>query len=703
MAKKKAQSKKRSTSSAKLAKAGRKSITAALALAEGRKPGKGVATAIERGLRKGKKAETDLILPQPKVLVPKSPKSRAVIKRTSPTGIFPEEGYQRLSEIFGSGLDRLSRSHAKSVTGLVDSPLASPTYGGASLIPAAPEGFKSKLTASQRVEAKKKALAIQAKMGIQAANVQMLQPFFHTPGNAQDAYGLPKSYAEQIRWSRLMYNLNPYIHAITELKAYYGYSRFKLSTPEPWVTAFFESVAFSKSFNLYRFMLRMALSYQKFGEAIVWGARKQDGVWPKTGQPKWVWDYFILLEPELVEVKKQMVGNPDPQYFLRPSRDMEELVARLRSNDPDVEHLQGTIAEPIMQKIEKRELVQMDSSTVSSIQNLTDGSATRGTPPYQALFVNFIFEDFVRLALMAQANRYHFPIEVWTLGNLEKGILPTLADLQKLRDMVADAIMAPPFAIFFPPLLEYKAYGVDGQLASIKENMEYAHKQYLIGMGVNENMILGESGIFSNNDTAGNQAFIRARKKERDEMEEWARQSFFGPLCEWNGIKMEKGGELRPILPEIEWEKTLDFKAEEDERERIKFLFEKGLLDPEAFIVKFGGLNPEDIKVAMAKQVGGILDDGKRFGNPAVRAQIAKERGLKNGGEGGGEGGAAGGGEVEGPGGGGAGGGGGAPGGAPAEGAPAAPEAPPAGVEEAPAGGGVEEGEVEVPPPPGAA
>ena len=43
---------------------------------------------------------------------------------------------------------------------------------------------------------------------IAAANVQMLQPFFHTPGNAQDAYGLPKSYAEQIRWSRLMYNLN---------------------------------------------------------------------------------------------------------------------------------------------------------------------------------------------------------------------------------------------------------------------------------------------------------------------------------------------------------------------------------------------------------------------------------------------------------------------------------------------------------------
>jgi hypothetical protein len=656
----------------KVQRDGRRAISAALSLAVPKNP---KAPATKKRKKTAKTA--DMEVPQPKVTIIPKAKDQSIIKSTSPMGIFPEEVQNRLSNLFGSGLDRVGRSHAKTVSSLSHSSLAMPTYGGTSVIPAAPEGFQSKLTAAQ----KKKGTSIAA------ANVQMLQPFFHTPGNAQDAYGLPKSYAEQIRWSRLMYNLNPYIHSITELKAYYGYSRFKLSTPEPWVTSFFESVAFSASFNLYRFILRMALSYQKFGEAIVWGARKQDGTWPKTGMPKWVWDYFILLEPELVEVKKQMVGNPQPQYFMRPSRDMEELVSRLRSNDPEVEHLQGTIAEPIMKKIEKRELVQMDASTVSSIQNLTDGSATRGTPPYQALFVNFIFEDFVRLALMAQANRYHFPIEVWTLGNLEKGILPTLADLQKLRDMVADAIMAPPFAIFFPPLLEYKAYGVDGQLASIKENMEYAHKQYLIGMGVNESMVMGDTTMFGSSETAGNQAFIRARKKERDEMEEWARQSFFGPLCEWNGIKMEKAGELKPILPDMEWEKTLDFKAEEDERKRMQFLFEKGLLDPEAFIVKYGGLNPEDIKVAMAKQIGGILDDGKRFGNPAVRAQVSKERGLKESGPSGGDTGqeAA---AVTGPGEEGAGGGGGA----------AAEGAPPEGGQ-ASAGGGEEE---EAPPEAGA-
>ena len=275
-----------------------------------------------------------------------------------------------------------------------------------------------------------KKMGIEASLTIEAANILTLTPFFHTPGNAQEAYNLPKSYVEQIRWSRLMFNLNPYIASVTELKAFYPVSKFKLSTPEPFVTDFYEENAFNKRFNLYKFMQRMSLSVKKFGEATVWGTRRQDGVWPQTGQPRWVWSNFILLEPELVEIKKEVMGDPNPRYFLRPNREFEELVRRLEQNDPSVAHLQGTIAPAIVSKIKNRELLPLDPTTISSIQNLTDGSAERGTPPYQRLFVNFTFEDFVRLALMAQAQRYHFPVELWTVGNLERNIIPQVADLE---------------------------------------------------------------------------------------------------------------------------------------------------------------------------------------------------------------------------------------------------------------------------------
>lgn len=328
---------------------------------------------------------------------------------------------------------------------------------------------------------------------ITAANTATMMPFFHTPGNAQDAYNLPKTYVEQIRWSRLMYNLNAYIGAITDLKAFYALSKFKLVTSEPAITEFYAQVAFNKNFNLYDFILRMSLNYQKFGEAIAWGARKQAGTWPKTGQPIWVWDYFIMLEPELVEIRKPLVGSHQPKYYLRPSRDMEELVNKIEANDPEYMPFQNQIPESLREKIKKKDLIQLDENTVSAIQNLTDASATRGTPTYQRLFTTFILEDFTRLAQMAQANRYHFPMELWTLGDLEKNILPNTADLEKLRDLVTDAIQQPPFSLFLPPIVKYEALGVQGKTFPFQDDYNYIWQQYMVGMGVSSNLILGEA------------------------------------------------------------------------------------------------------------------------------------------------------------------------------------------------------------------
>jgi hypothetical protein len=406
--------------------------------------------------KRKKTVRKDTYLNQPGLI--KSPKQEAF------SNIFPKEMSSRMASlVHKNGISGLEKSFNHMTVANGNSRFALPAMGDYTVSNPTP-AQKARITAS--IGDKK--MGVEASLTIHAANVMTLQPFFHTPGNAQDSYNLPKSYVEQIRWSRLMFNLNPYIASVTELKAYYPISKFKLSTSEPWVTDFYEENAFNKKFNLYKFTQRMSLSIKKFGEAIVWGTRRQDGVWPQTGQPRWMWSNFILLEPELVEIKKEVMGDPNPRYFLRPNRDFEELVRRLDQNDPSVSHLQGTIAPSIINKIKSRELIPLDPTTISAIQNLTDGSAERGTPPYQRLFVNFTFEDFVRLALMAQAQRYHFPVELWTVGNLEKNIIPSVKDLEAFRDMVASAIQAPPFSMFFPPIVDYKALGVSGSLIDIK-------------------------------------------------------------------------------------------------------------------------------------------------------------------------------------------------------------------------------------------
>lgn len=619
-----------------------------------------------------------------------------------PSSIFKGEGANRLSSLFAgadggmptvSGVKGFGRTHGVLPTGDLNGSFSMPSLG---------EGWwdataDTKVLAGMAVQASQRGAAFDPGAGHQVrgafGNTSFVQPFFHTPGNAQDAFNLPKSYIEQIRWSRLMYNLNAYIGAITDLKAYYGLSMFKLNTPEPFVSEFYEEESFNKDFNLYEFDLRMSLGMQKFGEAIAWGSRIQKGTWPKTGKPIWGWSHFIMLESELVEIKRDFFGGPKPRFYLRPSKDLEDLVRKMDDNDPEVAHYRDRIAEPIKQRIRQRELVPLDSSTVSAIQNLTDASATRGTPPYQRLFVTFVYEDFVRLAQMAQAQRYHFPVELWTLGDLDKNILPNTADLENLRNLVTNAIQTPPFAIFFPPILKYEALGVSGKLLSIKADYEYIWRNYTVGMGVSENMILGESGIFSSAETSSNQAFIRARKKERDQIEEWMRWNFYEPLARWNNLKIKKGNKLVPILPTFEWEKTLDYTAEEKELEMKKFLFKEGKYPTKRLLSTAAKENPEEIELELTQELGTVFDDGKRILAPDIRKKMAQGQSAeKAGAAAAGGGGAASASETAGspvPAGGGGGGGAGAGGGggaAAAGGEEGAAEAAPAGVETA-AGG----------------
>ena len=335
----------------------------------------------------------------------------------------------------------------------------------------------------------------------------------------------------------------------------------------------------------------------------------------------------MLLEPELVEIKKEIIGDPQPKFFLRPNRDFEELARRLEQNDPSVAHLQGTVSPAIIQKIKSRELIQLDPTSVSAIQVLTDASAERGTPPYQRLFVNYTFEDFVRLALMSQAQRYHFPVELWTIGNAEKGIWPTPEQLERFREMVQQAVERPPFSIFFPPIVEHQVLGVkasDG-IMDVKENMAYAQDQYMIGLGVNKDMILGATSMFSSNESSGNQMFVRMMQTDRDDLENWMKWHFFEPLAQWNNLKVEKNGILVPILPDFEWEHPLDFKAQDDERKNIKEAYKEGLLDPATWIETVLNRNPEDIKERIRKEIGGVLDNGKMGG--AAREEILKSLG----------------------------------------------------------------------------
>ena len=99
--------------------------------------------------------------------------------------------------------------------------------------------------------------------------------YFYSPELTPDAWVLPKSRIETLRFCKIYYNLDPYIHSILNMHAQYGFSKFKLQCQDPKYSKLYNSLFFNNpEFDWYQFALDVALSYYKYGEACLTGDTK---------------------------------------------------------------------------------------------------------------------------------------------------------------------------------------------------------------------------------------------------------------------------------------------------------------------------------------------------------------------------------------------------------------------------------------------
>jgi len=287
---------------------------------------------------------------------------------------------------------------------------------------------------------------------------------------------------------RIFYNLDPYIKSIIEMHSLYPFSKFDIITSDPSVTAFYKDVSFSDSFDLYEHILKASLSYCKFGESLHFGNMIQD---EEDGM--WKWQNFILLEPELVEVRQELFEDK-PRFELVPTEELKQLC---RSTDQVAQERQKKVPDVVLESVRNNRLIPLDSDQVSMIARITDPSATRGTSPIQCCFKPLIWVDWLRLATAAFYQRYVFPIELWQIGDASQGIWPTEDDLEKFKNTINLAVQSPPFSLVFPPIVKYEALSTSGKsFFPVANELASVYEQIMVGLGVNKNIITGEGPNF---------------------------------------------------------------------------------------------------------------------------------------------------------------------------------------------------------------
>lgn len=456
-------------------------------------------------------------------------------------------------------------------------------------------------------------------------NTQTTSSFFYSPELTTESWLLPKSRQEILKWARIFFNLEPYIYRITMMHAEGPFSKFTINVDDESIKEFYTEMAFNDKFDLFDFLVKASLSYQKFGEAIPFGNMVQ-------GSDKlYRWEKFVLLEPELVEVKQDLFAG-DPTIELIPNQELKELIKSTKDEDrARIDKLKEE-APVAYDAVVNNKNIPLSNDHVSLIANTTDPSATRGTSPIQPLFKVLIYQDWIRLAQSAFAQRYVFPVELWKLGDPSKDIYPSDEDLTQFRTLINQSLQQPPFTIVYSDTVKYEPLSTMGKFFPVNNEYEYIQDQLLVGLGVNKNIILGEGPSFSNVKTMALHTLMSRYKVLRDKFENWVINRFFRPIAIKNNFYTVENGKKKLILPTISWNKSLDIEEEADEKETFKEFHDKGLISTKTLLSKFPNINYDEERKNLEEERGTIFDKGDK----RIPKGISKPSGGGGGGGGGG-------------------------------------------------------------------
>jgi hypothetical protein len=450
-------------------------------------------------------------------------------------------------------------------------------------------------------------------------------PNFYTPELTPDTWLLPRSRAEILRWCRLFFNLDPYINSILTMHAQYPVCNFRLKYKDKETEAFFNRKLFdNKEFSWIDFLEQVMLSYWKLGEAVVWG---------DFNEAKGTWNSFSLIDPSLIEYKEDPMSG-EVEMSIIPTRELKQMLAeglKQGRSDIPVEYIRcvqenqkipldatGTEANYLTGK-------KYSPAKVFMLARKTDPGATRGTPIIQSLFKTLIYSDKIRLAQIAIADRLHLPMEIWSIGEYtgdpNTSIIPDDGMIANVREAIREATMQPPFSIFVPPYIKYEAVGVNGKLLSVYEDLGYVENCIFVALGVNKNLILGQGPSFSSSKQTSLFKLIKMYKMMRLKLEAFIKRYIILPIAKANDVKDEYGDY---VVPDIDWEESLNPEQDVEKFNNILKLWDKGLVSTTTLYEYFPGkldINLEKQRLEEEKLT--VFDKGTdRLGSKAQRADL---------------------------------------------------------------------------------
>lgn len=455
------------------------------------------------------------------------------------------------------------------------------------------------------------------------SNVKYFPQRWQSPLLSWTNYYIPWDRATLFQWVRHYDTFHPLIGSCIDLHSQLPLSRFGLrGVKDEKVLAFYEEML--DEMDAYVMMYGMLREWWLLGEVFTY----------------LVWDDSLgmftrgrILPPEYIDVKGHslVTGAEDPyEYYLIPD---DELKMFIMSTDEASERKKQQMPQEVIDAVTQGKNIQINPFNLMVMMKKQAEYNPRGTSIVLRALKDLLYEDKIREAQYAIADRCVLPKEIWKIG--DKDYLPSAAKLKAFAELIRQLEDMPKFNLVTHYAVNYEVIGAVGKFPNLASEFDWVEKRVLTAMFTNKALTTGEGPTYANASVAMralNSRYMEARSR----LEQAWIQHVFLPVAIVNEFykitPADLGGpntpllkrplkDREPLIPEFDWRYKANLLDDASFREILVRLREKRVI-PMRLLFEMWGLDYDTIMKWLEEEQGTLMDPDY---SELYRKQLLKE------------------------------------------------------------------------------
>ena len=440
----------------------------------------------------------------------------------------------------------------------------------------------------------------------ESANVKYFPARWQSPLLSWTNYYIPWDRATLFQWIRHYDTFHPLIGSCIDLHTQLPLSRFGLrGINDRKILQFYEEMM--DELDAYVLMYEQLREWWLVAEVFTYL------VWDDT---LGMFTKGRILPPEYIDVRGHslVIGDEEPfEYFLIPD---DELKMFINATDETSQRKKEQLPPEVVEAVLGGMNIKINPFNLMVMMRKQSGYNPRGTSLVLRALKDLLYEDKIREAQYAIADRCVLPKEIWRIGDKDS-FKPSKKKLASFAELVRTLEDMPKFNLVTHYAVNYEVIGMVGKFPQLASEFDWVEKRILSALFTTRALVHGEGPTYANASVAM-RALMGRYQEARSRLETSWIQHIFLPVAIANGFYKITQAQLahgirrplkdrEPIIPDFDWRYKTNLLDDASYREVLLRLRDKKMI-PMKLICEALHLDYDSTQKWLEEEQGTIFD-----------------------------------------------------------------------------------------------